>query len=543
MIDVAQHESLTTAAPVETCPVLMRDEKPCGRPALGPLSDGTSYCLMHRPAVKDDDAFQEEFERILNEAGTGVADFTRFVFSHANYKQRVFRARCVFVEATFTQDASFTGATFIQGAEFIRATFTQNANFVMTTFTQDANFTGATFIQNTNFVGAKFIRNTNFFGARFTRDAVFSVATFTQDASFSWARFSQDAAFSGATFTQNANFAWTTFTQNANFVSTTFTQNANFNKTTFTQNVSFARTTFTQTVYFAEAKFLGTAEFRETEFRRDEGLLPGPAFSLAEFSRPEAIIFHKTYLGQALLHNCDVSKLNFSSVEWRKRKSRGKSTDKRMVFEEEVDLKAAEDLKPGKHSFDERDYSLVAGLYQQLKKNYDERKDYWTAGHFHYGEMEMKRLSGRWRNFGLVAWYKYASQYGESYMRPVGVLLIVLGLFTLLFPWAGLKLNESPPHSVASLGTRPTPPATTADELSYKHFADFVGAYPAKKWVGGAAFFGNSFMTTLSVAGFQKELKYEPSYPWGRVLALLELLLTSTLIALFLLALRRQFKR
>jgi len=33
------------------------------------------------------------------------------------------------------------------------------------------------------------------------------------------------------------------------------------------------------------------------------------------------------------------------------------------------------------------------------------------------------------------------------------------------------------------------------------------------------------------------------SYPWGRALALLEFLLTSTLIALFLLAVRRQFKR
>ena len=50
-------------------------------------------------------------------------------------------------------------------------------------------------------------------------------------------------------------------------------------------------------------------------------------------------------------------------------------------------------------------------------------------------------------------------------------------------------------------------------------------------------------MAALSVAGFQKELRYEPNYPWGRMLALGELLLTSTLIALFLLAVRRQFRR
>jgi hypothetical protein len=45
------------------------------------------------------------------------------------------------------------------------------------------------------------------------------------------------------------------------------------------------------------------------------------------------------------------------------------------------------------------------------------------------------------------------------------------------------------------------------------------------------------------LAAFQRDLAYEPSYPWGRLFALLELLLTSTLIALFLLAVRRQFRR
>ena len=53
----------------------------------------------------------------------------------------------------------------------------------------------------------------------------------------------------------------------------------------------------------------------------------------------------------------------------------------------------------------------------------------------------------------------------------------------------------------------------------------------------------HSLMTSLSVAGFQRELRYVPSYPWGRMVALFELLLTTTLGGLFLLAIRRQFKR
>src|SRR5207249_1380135 len=89
---------------------------------------------------------------------------------------------------------------------------------------------------------------------------------------------------------------------------------------------------------FSQAKFLEAAEFCKTEFRRDHELLPGLVFSLNYFRRPDAVIFHRTYLGQALFHNCDVSRLTFSSVEWRTRKR----SSKRMLFEEEVELIATD---------------------------------------------------------------------------------------------------------------------------------------------------------------------------------------------------------
>lgn len=145
-----------------------------------------------------------------------------------------------------------------------------------------------------------------------------------------------------------------------------------------------------------------------------------------------------------------------------------------------------------------------------------------------------------YRNFGLVALYKYASEYGESYMRPFVAIVVVLVAFTLLFPLAGLDKSDTTQHFIAA----PDPVGLPlAEALSYRNFKEFARSHGGNRWTGGAAFFGNSFMTALSVAGFQKELRYEPSYPWGRVFALAELLFTSTLIALFLLAVRRQFKR
>src|SRR2546428_7300208 len=118
MADLAQNERATVAAPAKTCPVPMFGGKPCGRPWLGTLINDIPYCLMHTPMGKDHAAFQSEFERILREAGTGLADFTRFVFPNANYRERTFTAEFVLI-----------GATFTQGADFYEATFTQAANF------------------------------------------------------------------------------------------------------------------------------------------------------------------------------------------------------------------------------------------------------------------------------------------------------------------------------------------------------------------------------------------------------------------------------
>ncbi len=546
--------------------------KPCGRP-IHPAPEGVDkepVCLMHsRDPQKSDDQFQEEFERVLKEAGAGLADFSGFVFPSAIYPLQTFAAQCVFSNATFTQ-----------GPDFYAATFTQNANFSAATFTQNANFSAATFTQNADFFHATFTQDAQFDMAAFTQNAQFGWATFKQDAEFSGATFTQHANFAGATFTQDADFSLATFTQDANFIGATFTEDARFSEATFTQDADFTCATFVRLVYFRFAKFLGPVEFRETGFRRDAQRLPGPVFSLAEFSQPEEVVFYKTYLGQALFHNCDVSKLVFSSVEWRKREGSGK----RMVFEEDINLEheTAGALRPQENNPDQRDYGLIAELYQQLKKNYDDRKDYWTAGDFHFGEMEMKRLSSRrkdralrglHRYLGLVAWYKYASQYGESYVRPAFLLVGVLLAFALAYPAVGLHFDASKEALPSAL----SPPASSNPSASPQRSAPekdlprgrdasavkAPGAADAPsivaltygqplppettgstgKWPARVRLFGHSFLTALYISTLQKELVYEPVYPWGRLLALLQLLVTSTLFALFLLALRRQFRR
>ena len=79
--------------------------------------------------------------------------------------------------------------------------------------------------------------------------------------------------------------------------------------------------------------------------------------------------------------------------------------------------------------------------------------------------------------------------------------------------------------------------------LRYSNYAEFFRVNPGEHPGGFWGVLVHGAMASLSVAGFQRELRYVPSYPWGRFLALLELLLTTTMGGLFALAIRRQFKR
>jgi hypothetical protein len=322
-----------------------------------------------------------------------------------------------------------------------------------------------------------------------------------------------------------------TFAQGANFTRTIFTQYAYFYKATSTQDADFELTLFRGTAVWEASRFLESAAFRHTKFDPKLPGVPSAVFALASFSDPGRIIFDDVDLSRALFHNCDVSEVWFtSSVRWAKR-GHGDA-----VFEESIP--PDQEYARGLERDGEREYRAVAQIYQQLKKNYDARLDYWTANEFHFGEMEMnrqvtpngRRLLGlrRWvhRWLSLTAWYRYASDYGNSYRKPLLWLLAVVVVFAVLFPLPGVGLR----HRDASFTENET--------------YGWVQTYGSVQNLQGMSkLVGKSMLVAVDMATFQRNPEYAPAYPWGRALAIAETLLTSTLFALFLLAIRRQFRR
>jgi uncharacterized protein YjbI with pentapeptide repeats len=508
-------------APAEAgCLVLMHEARWCGRPVYAARRltvDKEPVCLMHsKNPYKSDEEFQKEFERILAAAADGVADFTGFAFPRAAYQDRRFAAHCIFKGAMFRDLAVFVGATFTRDAHFFMATFTEDADFSGAKLRLAAGFTGATFTQRAFFRGATFTQGAGFVGARFMRHADFRGATFTQE-----------AVFHGATFTQDADFSEATFAGATDFRHAVFGGTARFAPSAKSEGEEAKPCEFKDRVLFQDARFQDYVDFRGAVFGESANSTARPVFSLARFEKPERVTFYKTWLGQTLFVNCDVSKLSFSGVEW------GRDGERVRLYEETVALddETAGALKAPVGSRDERNYRLIAETYHQLKNNYDSRGDPWTANDFHYGEMEMRRRSSRWPRIGLTALYKYASQYGLSMARPLAWLAGVLLLFTLLYPLAGLR--------PVAARTQATLPVTQVKPIAYWNLPEATGWLPRP-----VRLVGHSFMTTLAVASLQREAAYyEPAYGLGRFLGILELALTSTLAALFILAVRRQFKR
>ena len=478
-----------------------------------------------------------EFRQNANFRGTTFGRTARFsdvkFGQKSNFSNARFAMESSFRRAIFTQGAGFSAAIFERNADFDHANFLQHGSFFSTCFTQSARFGSAKFAQDADFRRVTFAWSADFSRVAFLQNTSFQSATFTQDADFSDATFSQNASFSKANFTENADFSRATFGAAAAFTRAAFGESAEFSDATFAGAAGFQLVTFQETAQWQRSRFLDRAEFRGTKFDPKTEGAPSAVFALARFSKPQEIIFDDVDLGRVLFHNCDVSEVWFtSSAQWAKRMgSRGLR-----VFEETISLEsryATELQKNGR-----RDFRAVAQICQQLKKNYDSRLDYWTANEFHFGEMEMKRLdlprAGRilrirqWLHPRLspVALYRLASYYGNSYWKPLMWLAAVLLIFTLLLPVPGIGLKRQIPvrtenyNSVWNKCDRWTPNIEREG-----------------KAVAKAA------IAAVDTVTFQRNAEYLPSYPWGRVLAILTTLATSTLFALFLLAVRRQFKR
>lgn len=357
---------------------------------------------------------------------------------------------------------------------------------------------------------------------------------------------------------------------------------ADFSGRTFDKNLDFSRAIIHRKINFQSCKFSdeAKADFSEAQFKEssecfwvdtklsDQGLFKFTNIVCADTAN---VRFESVDLSGASFYLTDIEGFTFKNIVWGKA-SKGLTrfamkdeslfeTHQRRELEKLNENKELDDKEKKKKKRDlEINYlRQVEILYRQLKRNYEEKRDYHGEGDFHFGKLEMRRkqktLLEQWTSLTLP--YRLVSSYGKKWGRALINFFIAVFLFACLNTlWVQLKssgkqskaTNASENQVAKSKSNRnpasdekqPTPIATKSTKLPPN---------PPKPWEYRLGKFIDSSLFTFKLMPLQRGLKYEAvDKPiWlgrvGKFVLILEFLTGPTLIALMLLAIRRQFRR
>ncbi len=104
----------------------------------------------------------------------------------------------------------------------------------------------------------------------------------------------------------------------------------------------------------------------------------------------------------------------------------------------------------------------MVGLYQQLKSNYESSGNPVEAGEFFFAEMELKRFDeslekdGKpkfWRGFFLKNLYRLLNGYGERPLRPIAYFALLCVFSTIGYLYSGLQVGENRRAAVNAAAT------------------------------------------------------------------------------------------
>jgi uncharacterized protein YjbI with pentapeptide repeats len=403
-------------------------------------------------------------------------------------------------------------------------------------FEKKAVFSGARFVRKVDLEGSIFSKGVNFRAAIIRAPFIAYDARFFEEADFFAMYTVKDAIFSLAKFFCRPDFGSARFVGNANFQGAQFYSGANFSEAQFTSKVSFSGCTVG--IPLSPDMYLPSGLGESPEVVAD--------FTSVVFERPDSSVFLQvnrlsSHGLRIRLLNCNVRKVRFEDVNWHR--ARG-----RLALQDELDIRATPPQSGATHE-------LIANTYRSLTKNFEGNRHYDLAEDCFCGEMEMKRLDpahflfprflggyysrNRWaRNsaarLSFAYLYSVLSKYGSSYIRALVWLIAFLTFFAVLFPFLGLRMTEARNASQEEKITVGEKTEVTSMSFSWSNASQFSDA---------VKILGAGMWTALDTATFRKNATVEPVTKWGKRAALIEMVVMPSQLALFLLALRRRFRR
>jgi hypothetical protein len=174
------------------------------------------------------------------------------------------------------------------------------------------------------------------------------------------------------------------------------------------------------------------------------------------------------------------------------------------------------------------DRSLVAELYRQLRLNYEASRQEAEAGHFHIGQMEMRRQDATypWPYRWMLAVYRVVAMYGESYLRPPFFYFLFGAVFALAYLWGGFQVGQAQvKYQWLDWDWGNTVP----------FLQNYVRAYVQALTAGG--------LLGTNLFGGQMGANLETTSWWVPAVRYLNMVVDTFLLGFFVIGLRRRFHR
>ena len=423
---------------------------------------GGPYCLFHvqdpASSEKEIGAFTEALKRKRD------ANYRGFVFPKKISARHLRLENADFTGAHFSGDIDFSDLEFEGPTYFDGVKFNKSAIFKQSAFRGNVSFVGAIFQGETSFRGASFLEGcleratfrelekalvgaVDFGVAQFKSRADFTDSKFKVTLSFDNTTFSEDAVFIGAKFCERAN---------ARFLRVTFCKDFEFVEADSRSSIDFSWCEFRGEAVFRNAMLQGPMNFYGIAFRRTAIFSQDPPNCFEEnrlrvrFAETdmEYVAFRAADLREVSFWHCsNLDKAEFSSCRW------NSAYGRQRVLYDEMALRGcipkwgswrntAND--PDASALTQEEWERAENTYRDLRRNFEDRRDYAGASEFYVGEMEMRRLPkprGKREILSLEALYFHLSNYGENWWKPLVFLSLLLGITTLVYAGWPPSLN------------------------------------------------------------------------------------------------------
>jgi uncharacterized protein YjbI with pentapeptide repeats len=336
-------------------------------------------------------------------------------------------------EKMANKDYNFSGYVFpefeeIPHGDTKQRSVTKKQKQISVSYTNKAmNFWGAgeaiAFSEKTNFRKATFSGLVDFMSAVFWKGAAFGSANFSEEAYFVHTTFSEKTEFDSASFFETIYFIGTEFLGKATFVHTRFLGETHFGAAQFAENADFSHAKCLGWMDFTSVEFSGGADFSSARFSQEyQTMFEDIEFNLFNRNSDSFDSFRNVLFSSLVtFRRCDLSRVSFidSNVEkvsldecqfgyllpvWKR------NGQKEVVFKETVLRKVLWDAYKALNNPDSGsdEFEGVETRYRQFKKNFEEKRDWESAGDFYHGEMLMRlKKYGAERSkksFGIPWW-------------------------------------------------------------------------------------------------------------------------------------------